>query len=140
MFCRSKILRLKQHHKIVNAPGSRPPHRSASCQSNSSTASAPASTTAATTGTAASALPQSASNYSFNKMTSSSSNHSFASGFYFFYPFLQKFSTQKSSKNLCCYPSIRLTERLNGIQSLVFMLIMLPQVYVFLTELCLYML
>ena len=82
VLCRAKILRLKQHHKIVNAPGSRPPHRSASCHSNSSTASAPASTTATAT-TAASALPQSASNYSFNKMTSSSSNHSFASGFNF---------------------------------------------------------
>ena len=89
MLCRAKILRLKQHHK-----GQHGPHRRPLLQSSSSVVeeavtgnSAGAGVNgAAGTGNASNGdgggVPQSVSNYSITRLSSSSSNHSFASGTY----------------------------------------------------------
>ena len=90
MLCRAKILRLKQHHK-----GQHGPHRRPLLQSSSSvveeavtgnSAGAGVNGAAGTGGGAGNGdgggVPQSVSNYSITRLSSSSSNHSFASGTY----------------------------------------------------------
>ena len=90
VLCRAKILRLKQHHK-----GQHGPHRRPLLQSSSSvveeavtgnSAGAGGVNGAAGTGGAGNGdgggVPQSVSNYSITRLSSSSSNHSFASGTY----------------------------------------------------------
>ena len=69
VLCRAKILRLKQHHK-----GQRHPREKASSQE--ATSSSSALSESETQG----GVPQSVSNYSITRLSSSSSNHSFASG------------------------------------------------------------
>ena len=64
VLCRAKILRLKQHHKGQHGPHRRPVGVPALQPQELSDAS----------------VPQSVSNYSITRLSSSSSNHSFASG------------------------------------------------------------
>ena len=68
VLCRAKILRLKQHHK-----GQRHPREKASSQEATSSSALSESETQG-------GVPQSVSNYSITRLSSSSSNHSFASG------------------------------------------------------------
>ena len=79
MLCRAKILRLKQHHK-----GQHGPHRRPLLQSSSSVVEEQAASAGGGGGggTSAGGVPQSVSNYSITRLSSSSSNHSFASGTY----------------------------------------------------------
>ena len=68
VLCRAKILRLKQHHK-----GQRHPREKAGSQEATSSSALSESETQG-------GVPQSVSNYSITRLSSSSSNHSFASG------------------------------------------------------------
>ena len=85
MLCRAKILRLKQHHK-----GQHGPHRRPLLQSSSSVVEEAVSGGGGGGdgrggggvggGGGGHGVPQSVSNYSITRLSSSSSNHSFASG------------------------------------------------------------
>ena len=86
MLCRAKILRLKQHHK-----GQHGPHRRPLLQSSSSVVEEAVSgggggggdgRGGGGGGVGGHGVPQSVSNYSITRLSSSSSNHSFASGTY----------------------------------------------------------
>ena len=81
VLCRAKILRLKQHHKGQHGPHRRPPVLQP--QELSDDAS----------------VPQSVSNYSFSRLSSSSSNHSFASGLFCFEIFFRKIKISPGEKS-----------------------------------------
>ena len=72
VLCRAKILRLKQHHKGQHGPHRRPPVLQPQELSDDTS------------------VPQSVSNYSFSRLSSSSSNHSFASGLFCFEKYFVK--------------------------------------------------
>ena len=102
MLCRAKILRLKQHHKGQHGPHRRPLLQSSSsvveeAVTGNSAGAGGVNGGAAGTGTAGNGdgggVPQSVSNYSITRLSSSSSNHSFASGTYK-QTFIQGYITQ----------------------------------------------
>lgn len=72
VLCRAKILRLKQHHKGSQL------HPTREKPTSASSSSAPLSESEVPTQHGG--VPQSVSNYSITRLSSSSSNHSFASG------------------------------------------------------------